>query len=609
VAITKFLAFDARATPDNSEFLGASWCDGDEAVHSTSYSDARDAMAFYAGARYKLVAHGAESACMIMFLARRETFTAHYINEKWSYGKWYPTPTGKGAQIWCSFKLSGGLSIQELATSRGIAMYPAPSILRHPRIDPDTLPCFDHKTVNCPRCFGNVNKWAWVCEKHKQGECLECWQTQGVRVIHAHMAEYADFMGIYGLAPQRSVSTAAVLLWRKIDAPDPIWLRDKKADKLARAGYLGPRVEPFKLGKLTDVHYADVHMMYPYIMASVPMPDPAATEYNGSESLDDRWIEYEGVSHATVYQPQTHLPVLGVRAHGQIVYPVGVLRGVWPHCELRAARARGATITRVHETVYSTTCMGGATGFVAGFTNYREELKRAGDARELWVKLILNSLYGRWGLRREQVSLAMLPLPPGTTDRDWPEYEIYITRNMVLMRREQYRYIRDKWANPLWAATVTGYARIKLLEHMEAQGVNLAYVDTDSIISTEPINGLGEGVGALEDKGHYADALILAPKLYSLTGGTMDDKHAAAGVPRGQAARYIMDKRARWQHITGAYEAWDKRMYPGELQVIDELRTYRTTKRHVLNPAALLNEDGYTDTLPLTFGLGEQHDA
>jgi hypothetical protein len=415
------------------------------------------------------------------------------------------------------------------------------------------------------------------------------------------MDYYSGFLASYGIKPKRTITGGAIALWKMADCPKPAQLRDWGIDGAARKGYIGPRVEAYKLGQIGPVYYADYHMSYPAIMRDTPMPDPAHTHHISSDHLTDEWIQYEGVTEATVTVPTVYAPPLPVRASNQLLFPVGTFRGWFTNAELRAARNRGVQLERVHNCVYATETLFPFQNFILGFTNYAEELKRKNSPLAQVLKLILNSLYGSFGMRNTQSSCYQMPLPPGTKTSDWKYHDMRVTERCILLRKEAHNTFRDKWSNPLWAAQITGYARLRLLEAMEAQGRDLVYVDTDSIMSTRPIVGLGTGIGALEDGGCYQESMIVAPKMYSLTTGTQPDRIRAAGVPKAQAKRYLERWEATYNKRVGLEEAWHGNLVPGEMTIVNVNRHLELGKRQMTSPINVYMNVGFSDTEPLQF--------
>ena len=604
-----FVAIDARADGWNDTFLGLAYHSADASGYCCELDEALAIVRYYAESGHTFVAHNAEQQCALIWYRHNMFFKSHYRNERFVFGEYYWDQTSKPARIWDIFQLAGRLSLPELADALQLPWWTAPRRFHRVSRERKMQHCWEHDLPNCWQCHENPNKWDWICDKHQRGECYECWQAQAAKVGYEYMAQYSGFLAGYGIKPKRTLTGAAIALWKMADKPREAWLRDWRTDGEARQGYIGPRVEAFKLGQLGAVYYADFHMSYPAIMLSAPMPDPEHTHLITSDHLTDEWIKYEGVTDATVTVSQCYCPPLPVRSGGQLLFPVGTFRGWFTNAELRAARDRGIRLEHVHSCVYATETIQPFQTFLLGFTDYCEQLKREGSPIAQVLKLILNSLYGSFGMRNTQVSCYQMPLPPGTSPSDWKHHDMRVTDHCILLRKERSSTFRDKWSNPLWAAQITGYARLRLLEAMEAQGADLVYVDTDSIISTRPVVGLGSGIGALEDGGCYQEALIVAPKLYSLTNGTQPDRVRAAGVPKHQARRYLKRWEATYNHRVGLEEAWNADLVPGEMQIINVTRHLELGKRHMINPAAVYADVGYSDTTPLQFPARPEGDS
>jgi DNA polymerase type B, organellar and viral len=596
-----FVAIDARADGWNDEFIGLAYHSETATGYCEQLDEALAIIRYYGESGHTFIAHNAEQQCALLFYRHNMFFRAQYRNDRFVFGEYHYDRDRKPAKIWDTFQLAGRLSLPDLAEALNLPWYTVPRRLRHVSHEQKLAPCWEHRISNCWECHRKPEKWDWICEAHQKGECYVCWQAQAAKVTYTYMGHYSAFLGGYGIKPKRTLTGAAIALWKMADNPAPAWLRDWGVDRAARAGYIGPRVEAFKLGQVGPVYYADFHMSYPAIMLNTPMPDPEKTYHIKSEHLTNEWIEYEGVTEATVTVPAVYAPPLPVRATGQLLFPVGTFRGWFTNAELRAARERGTRLDGVHQCVYATETIKPFDNFCLGFSNYAEELKRQGSPIAQVLKLILNSLYGSFGMRSTQTSCYQMPLPPGTSVSDWKHHDMRVTEHCILLRKEAHQTFRDKWSNPLWAAQITGYARLRLLEAMEAQGIDLVYVDTDSIMSTRPIVGLGTGIGELEDGGCYQESLIVAPKLYSLTNGTQPDRIRAAGVPKGQAQRYLKRWEATYNHRVGLEEAWSGNLVPGEMTIVNVTRHLELAKRQMVNPVSVYMNVGWSDTQPLQF--------
>jgi hypothetical protein len=273
-----------------------------------------------------------------------------------------------------------------------------------------------------------------------------------------------------GLRPHATLPGVALELWRQHWA-DPCGVPD---DLVAwfREGYHGGRVECYRLGDIYErTHHYDVVSLYPSVMVGASFPDVVGP---WRETRRPSW-EREGMADVTLQLPATEYPALPWRAPSdELCYPYGRFRGLWTYPEIRQALADGGRIERVHRAVeYRRT--------VAPFRTFVEQCFTARQATEdyfdrlLW-KLMMNSLYGKFGSRNELEV-------------------IYKDRLHVLTTRA-------KHVNVIWAAYVTALARIRMVGELRAAHP-VWYTDTDSLF-TPTVRPTGAGLGELKLEGTAA---------------------------------------------------------------------------------------------------------
>ena len=111
---------------------------------------------------------------------------------------------------------------------------------------------------------------------------------------------------------------------------------------------------------------------------------------------------YEGVTECEVMTPKNmNIPLLPLRIDGKLKFPIGNFKGVWNNVELRKALSIGYKIRPIKQIIYTETFKPFDT-FVNAFYNKRLEFKKENNAMELVMKLILNSLYGKFAQKEKQ---------------------------------------------------------------------------------------------------------------------------------------------------------------------------------------------------------------
>lgn len=297
----------------------------------------------------------------------------------------------------------------------------------------------------------------------------------------AHDIVENQFGGEMGL----TAPATAMKVFRRAFLHAPI-SRDTATHNFVREGYFGGRTEPHILeGRFLS--YYDVNSSYPFAM-TMPMPVGDAQSWGKGEPPQQFKNHRIGFCRVTVRVPDDIvLPPLPVRADGahfpehsgldgKLLFPTGILKGVWEWGELQNAVENGCEIVEWHESVWY------AAGpllaeFVAELYKYRDKAhcfrcnaKIGQDYHcehcnepgyllglDAWAKLMLNSLYGKTGQRPERTSFHY------RGDPDLPEGSIPLVAedpNCPLWVAQT--EVDSPFIMPQIAARVTALARVTL---------------------------------------------------------------------------------------------------------------------------------------------------
>lgn len=316
---------------------------------------------------------------------------------------------------------------------------------------------------------------SWI--PYLQRDCVLLYDVLKV----AHDVVENEFGGEMGLtAPATAMKT-----FRRAFLPAPI-SRDTATHAFVREGYFGGRTEVL-ISEGSFLGDYDVNSSYPDAMTK-GMPVGDAQTW-GSSVPPKEWLTSRiGFCRVTVHVPDDiALPPLPVRADGayfpqksgldgKLLFPTGLLKGVWEWDELENAIENGCRIVEWHESVWY------RSGpllkeFVDTLYRYRDKahcFKCGGGigsdyhcavceqpgylvGLDAWAKLLLNSLYGKYGQRPERTSYhyrgdPLLPdgsMPILPEDPDCP---IWIAQTEV----------DSPFIMPQIAARVTALARVTL---------------------------------------------------------------------------------------------------------------------------------------------------
>lgn len=304
------------------------------------------------------------------------------------------------------------------------------------------------------------------------------------------------------------------------------------------------------------IDYADVVSMYPWVLATQPMPVGAATvqEYSAeSPKINAAIINSSfGIVECDVECPRTLLiPVLLRKDEekGKLVDSLEPLI----HCnyttvELQLAIKCGYTITRIHKIHHYAASTVLFKNYIDKYIKIKQdadkqssECKESGDTAgyesaqglRAIAKSMLNNLWGKFGQNDDMTFTEYYQNPI-----DWFRLVALERKGLVEIKHAtvvdeimycKYKDINKKNVklnntNMAIAAFTTSHARVRLYRAMQQIGVNsgrIIYCDTDSVIykwtSTGPNLKYGTELGdfKLETKSPIVEFAALGPKTYA----------------------------------------------------------------------------------------------
>ena len=305
-----------------------------------------------------------------------------------------------------------------------------------------------------------------------------------------------------------------------------------------RRGYYGGRTEVFRrFGR--RMYYYDINSSYPASMKE-DMPvgemivlDPTTT-WDALRLMRQSSV---GFIECEVEIPEgVEVPPLPVRYNGKLVFPTGKFRGVWDFDELELLfdPLVNGKVTKVYRSVwyqsapvfkemidvlyhYRTKHVGGCKtkhglGTICGAKHCNPDYT---EGLAYVCKLMLNSLYGKFGMREERVGVVMVGEDEQKPADGWPLGGKHDSPFWEVKHLADAAYVI-----PQISAHITALSRIRLWKGMAdvvRRGGVLYYCDTDSIMSSlemEESDLLGGWKREEEDK--VLDGEFVLPKLYQL---------------------------------------------------------------------------------------------
>ncbi len=232
------------------------------------------------------------------------------------------------------------------------------------------------------------------------------------------------------------------------------------------------------------------------------------------------------------------VPILPCRDNrGSMRWRRGTFDTVVTSSEVIFAANHGYKILRVYEGFAWEERIFPFDEFVAKCRDIRKEYK--GLPLEFWAKLLQNSLYGRFGSRRERLRIFH------------PESDLGIA-GAVPLEQLDYFWMRKELdkeilCRPEWAVFITAHARLALLQPVYTIGPeNVIYGDTDSITvlaGKEKGIDVGSEYGQWKLEKEWRSFRALGPKLYTGQLLTGERRGSAKGL-----ARKAMDD-AKWKQL------------------------------------------------------------
>jgi hypothetical protein len=283
------------------------------------------------------------------------------------------------------------------------------------------------------------------------------------------------FFGRYNICSE-TIASHAMRVFRTYFLKNKIPSVHEDVEAFVRSAYFGGRCEVYRWDA-AELNLFDINSMYPWAMLGL-----IPVEYRArSLELPDSDEQGIGFYEADIEYPDTYAPCLPWY-FGKLYFPVGPMTVRASSMELRQAVMDGCAVRIRRGCVFN--CDHVFTDYVNEIYAMKQLADESGDAATRYIaKLLLNSLYGKFGQRRDQVAFA---LDPGTCflygeegPRVWPMpnnpdicfYNTASTSAHIL---------------PHISATITARSRLQILKFIREAG-EVWYTDTDSIFTPHTI--------------------------------------------------------------------------------------------------------------------------
>lgn len=388
----------------------------------------------------------------------------------------------------------------------------------------------------------------------------------------------------FNINPRLTIASTALAIFRT-NFLDKNYYVDK-LDINFKNSYFGGRTEVFKK-ELKNGRCYDYNSLYPSAMINNNFPNPSqlkrAVGNTTVKSIVDN-NKFEGVA-LVVVSTDLHIPILPVHQDNKNIFPRGVIKGWYNFNELRFALKNGYELIEYFECVYSEGIPSPFQDYVETLYRLRQEYKNEGSSFQVFVKYLLNSLYGKLGEKREIKVLGkqtdnpndLITLPANITGY-WAFEEIgnsgfgyHVLKNEMGFTITTY----PEHTVFAWCSYVTSYARITLYKGIQSIDYDVAYCDTDSIFTTHELED-SKKLGELGLEYSFELGEFVKPKHYAITGrvdakgNTLPDIGKIKGI-RGVTAEDIFKTEHTNDTVVKTKQSLVRKLIPGT--------SLRTTKR------------------------------
>jgi hypothetical protein len=361
---------------------------------------------------------------------------------------------------------------------------------------------------------------------------LKTYCRRDVEIIYKFIREFLNYLEVNNLGSLKKTiaGTSYGVYKHKFLKNNTIFIHDHKdAIKLERDSYKGGRTECFKIGNIKNITSIDVNSMYSYVMRNYKIPIRLISYSNKERSGKDFIKFYKNakkkgylvIADINFYLPEgyNHIGVkskIGKDKMSSLIFPIGMIRASLTSPEIDYVIEHG-NILKVHRiSLYESKNI--FKDFVDYFYKTRQGYKKNNNlAYSMMTKLILNSLYGKFGQKN--------PITKTLKFNDG-KFEIYhkeiqdIVDNKIIYTNAyrvgsvgwygtgEYEEGQDSFvAIPSF---VSAYARMYLAKIMSItgiQGIDYIYCDTDSLfVSNQGLKRckraglLGDDLGQLKEE-------------------------------------------------------------------------------------------------------------
>jgi len=421
-------------------------------------------------------------------------------------------------------------------------------------------------------------------------EAIRKYCNRDAEIVYEGVSLLQELVLALGGELKPTISGTAMDIFRRKYHKWPWPVVKEKTNELVRPGFYGGRVENFAIGKIENVSMYDTTSLYPSVQALARFPHSNHLRLDVDPPLTGQFWKGEGVCEADVTLPDTFIPSLPYRYQSRLFFPIGRMRGTWTILELRRALEWGAVLNSVEWVLWSPVTFNPFEDFVQDLFSLRSYYLSKSKGEANLVKLLLNSLYGRWGLNPAGGLYRLVDFDTEDALEKYQGYSTFDVDGRLLGFGAIASTHYPDYVNVLMAAQISSAARIHLLDELNRQGEKMVYCDTDSILTRGRIE-TSEGLGGWRLEMEAGSADLIGLKEYALHNASVGTKYIAKGVPQQVAKEYLETGVARFFHAIGIREALRDHRRPSTWVETFKSRNETFPKRYPVPPWRATSSD------------------
>ncbi len=301
-------------------------------------------------------------------------------------------------------------------------------------------------------------------------------------------------------------------------------LQDEKYH-FAKSAYFGGRTECFNHALVKNVKYFDKVSMFPAQMKFQLFPKGIPYWEKDSNKIAGSLTDKLSIIEARMIPNyKEKYPVLPFRKENKTIFGNFNEVGIWTSIEIKYAISRGYQFKFLRALIFPES-FNPFSDFIDKFFTIKQ--KSVGSVRQI-AKIILNSCYGKFGQRVEQIGSDTKFFDCESEAIEFYENKIDNDEKAFMEYNECYKRWSVRFSESRTqlqsfqivhlSAFITAYARIELLKgihELTDNSIPVYYCDTDSIVTIDnSILNLGKELGCWDIECTFDEFKCIAPKCY-----------------------------------------------------------------------------------------------